>query len=145
MFGFVQEELIKVGICNFRYKVRAMVDDGTDDAIFVLSDADVNRFVKKKCASLVGAAEVKSLLTGLWSSEFLYVYVIFEMLLFFYFKARNAGFYPCEFETLKDKQLLFIVEKKTSANPNHDGFYKVKGGCDDPNVVDSFLKQVFLN
>lgn len=96
-----------------RYKVKAMVDDGTDDAIFVLSDADVNRFVKKKCASLVGAAE-----------------------------ARNAGFCPCEFEALKDKQLLFIVEKKTSANPNHDGSYKVKGCCNDPGVVDSFLKQV---
>lgn len=95
-----------------RYKVKAMVDDGTDDAIFVLSDADVNRFVKK-CASLVGAAE-----------------------------ARNAGFCPCDFEALKDKQLLFIVEKKTSANPNHDGSYKVKGCCNDPGVVDSFLKQV---
>lgn len=77
MFGFAQEGLmIKVGICNFRYKVKAMVDDGTDDAIFVLSDADVNRFVKKKCASLVGAAEVSILLIGLWSSEFLYVYLI---------------------------------------------------------------------
>jgi hypothetical protein len=65
--------------------------------------------------------------------------------LFFCFKARNAGFCPCEFEALKDKQLLFIVEKKTSANPNHDGSYKVKGCCNDPGVVDSFLKHVFLN
>jgi len=123
-----------------------MVTDGVHDVVSVLFDVDVNRFVKKKCGRLVGAAEVGIILVRLYLFEFLYVYDMFDTFLtFFYvFKANNAGFYPCAFEALKNKQLLFIVEKKTSTNPNQDGSYKVKWSCDDPGVIDSFLEQYFL-
>jgi len=52
-----------------------MVTDGAHDVVSVLFGVDVNRFVKKKCGRLVGAAKVLPL-TFLWLLLYLHVAVL---------------------------------------------------------------------
>jgi len=54
------------------------------------------------------------------------------------FKAENVGFYPAEFAKLKDKKMLFKVEKSFGPNIFFDGSFRVKRVCDEPSVIQSF-------
>ena len=54
------------------------------------------------------------------------------------FKAENAGFYPSEFAKLKDKKMLFKVEKYCGPSIFFDGSFRVKRVCDEPSVIQSF-------
>ncbi|WJX62991.1 hypothetical protein P8452_47925 [Trifolium repens] len=92
-----------------RFRVKLRVDDGTSEAVFVVFDADMHVMVGRHC---------------------------FEMVLDS--KARDAGFYPPEFDLLKGKKFLFKVQKSYSGALRFDDSYRVKRVCSDEAIIKAF-------
>lgn len=93
-----------------RFKVKIHVGDGKNDAIFLLFDTDIQYLIGKQCVTLISEA-----------------------------KAKNAGYWPTDFDHLKGKKILFKVEKSNSNNFLFDGIFKVKRVCTDPDVINKFI------
>lgn len=99
-----------------RFRVKLHVNDGTDDAVFVLFDNDMRHLLDIQCSVLVAAA-----------------------------KGENAGFYPSEMDGLSGARVLFKVEKCTPSTIMFDESYRVKRVCTDPAIVKAYALEGVYN
>lgn len=94
-----------------RYSVKLLVSDETGEAIFVVSDADINFLLDRHCASMVDLA-----------------------------KGGSDGFYPSEMDELEGLMMLFKIRAGFGPDCPYGGCFMVDRVCMDQAIIELFLK-----
>ncbi|KAK7281632.1 hypothetical protein RIF29_09789 [Crotalaria pallida] len=90
-----------------RYKVTIDVSDGTGTAWLILFDYDVTYLVKKNCSDLLSS----------------------------FTEGTDDLEYPLDLKSIVGRRMLFKVSNTYSSSDHDTCVFKVRGLCDDPNII----------
>ncbi|KAK7290065.1 hypothetical protein RIF29_04218 [Crotalaria pallida] len=90
-----------------RYKVTIDVSDGTGSAWLIIFDYDVTYLIKKNCSDLLSS----------------------------FTEATDDLEFPSELKSIVARRMLFKVSNTYSSSDHDTCVFKVRGLCDDPNII----------
>ncbi|KAK7266819.1 hypothetical protein RIF29_19475 [Crotalaria pallida] len=93
-----------------KYKVKLEVNDGTGDVVLTLFDSDVTHLTGKNCIGILNSSKEVAECTG----------------------------YPVELMKLVGRKMLFKVVITTVASSLELGMIRVRGVCDDENIISMY-------